>query len=73
MNSTLQCMNQNRALTNYFLDNKNKDNIIKNNIALQNNKELQLSLIYFELINKLWDKKGAKTFFPYEFMNMLKK
>ena len=73
MNSTLQCMSQTKALTNYFLNNKNKDIIINNNIALQNKKELQLSPIYFELINKLWDKKGAKSFSPYNFMNTIEK
>ena len=73
MNATLQCMSQTKALTDYFLNNNNKDNIINNNIALQNNNELQLSPIYFELISKLWDKNGAKSFSPYNFMNTIEK
>ena len=74
MNSTLQCLSQTKSLTNYFLDNKNKDNIINNNIALTNKNELQLSPIYFELITKLWDKNGnCKSFSPYNFMNTVEK
>ena len=40
MNSTLQCLSQTKELTNYFLDVKNNDRIIYNNIALENNNEL---------------------------------
>ena len=73
MNATLQCMSQTKALTDYFLNTNNKDSIINNNIALQNKNELQLSPIYFELISKLWDKNGEKSFSPYNFMNTIEK
>ena len=69
MNSTLQCLSQTEALTNYFLKEKNKDKIINNNIAIKNNNEYQLAPVYYELIQKLWDKNGPKSFSPYNFMN----
>ena len=73
MNATLQCLSQTKKLTNYFLNEKNKDKIMNNNIALQNKKDLQLSPIYFELIKELWGKKGSKSFSPYNFMNVVEK
>ena len=73
MNSTLQCLSQTKELTNYFLNEKNKDRIINNNIALKNKNELQLSPVYLELIQKLWDKNGPKSFSPYKFMNTVEK
>ena len=57
INSSLQCLSQTEELTNYFLDQKNKDEIInKNNISLHNKNENQLSPSYYELINKLWER-----------------
>ena len=73
MNSTLQCLSQTFELTKYFLNTKNKKKIINNNIALTNKKSLQLSPIYLELIKKLWDEKGEKSFSPYNFMNVVEK
>ena len=69
MNSTLQCLSHTEELTKYFLNPKNKERIIKNNIALKDPNALQLSLLYLELITKLWAKDGSKNYSPYNFMN----
>ena len=69
MNSTLQCLSQTEALTNYFLKEKNKNKIINNNIAVLNNNENQLSPVYLELIQKLWEINGPISFSPQNFMN----
>ena len=42
-------ISQTKSLTNYFLNEKNKDKIINNNIALKNKNNYQLSPIYLEL------------------------
>ena len=68
MNSTLQCLSQTEALTNYFLKEKNRDKIINNNIAKKNKNEYQLSPDYLELIQKLWEINGPKSFSPNNFM-----
>ena len=69
MNSTLQCLSQTKELTNYFINEKNKEKIINNNIASNNKNALQLSPVFADLIQKLWDKNGPKAFSPYIFMN----
>jgi len=69
MNSTLQCLSQTKALTNYFLNVKNKEEIRNNNIALKNKNDYQLSPIYLDLIQKLWEKNGPNSFLPNTFMN----
>ena len=69
MNSTLQCLSQTKELTNFFLNEKNKNKIINNNIAKQNKNGLQLSPVYLELIQKLWDKNGPKSFSANKFKN----
>ena len=71
MNSTLQCLSQTKELTNYFLNEKNKNNIINNNIALKNKNALQISPVYLELIKILWKKDGKKSFSPKTFMNTI--
>ena len=71
MNSTLQCLSQTKALSSYFLNNKNKEKIINNNISLKNKNDNQLSPLYLELINKLWEVNGPKSFSPNNFMNMI--
>ena len=43
MNSTLQCFSQTIELTNYFLNENNKNRIINNNIAQKDKNEFQLS------------------------------
>ena len=69
INSTLQCLSQTQALTNYFLKEKNRERIINNNVAKENKDENQLSPVYLELIQKLWETGGQKSFSPYNFMN----
>ena len=73
MNSTLQCLSQTKELTQYFLNPKNENRIINNNIAYADKNALQLSPIYLELIQNLWDKNGDKSFSPYNFMNTVEK
>ena len=73
MNSTLQCLSQTKELTKYFLNPKNENRIINNNIAYADKNALQLSPIYLELIKKLWDKNKGETFSPYNFMNIIEK
>ena len=73
MNSTLQCLSQTKELTTYFLNAKNENRIINNNIASANRNALQLSPIYLELIKKLWDKNETKSFSPHNFMNIVEK
>ena len=73
MNSTLQCLSQTKELTKYFLNKNNKNRIINNNIALKNKDALQLSPVYLELIQKLWDENGPKSFSPNKFMNTIEK
>ena len=73
INSTLQCLSQTEALTNYFLNEKNKDRIINNNISLKNKKDLQLAPSYLELINNLWEKTKSKikSYSPSNFVNII--
>jgi len=73
INATLQCLSQTKALTNYFLNENNKDKIINNNIALKNKSENQLTPCYLELINKLWNKtpSGTKSVSPSNFVQKL--
>ena len=69
MNSTLQCLSQTKELANYFINEKNKEKIINNNITSNNRNALQLSPVFADLIQKLWDKNGPKSFSPNTFMN----
>ena len=69
MNSTLQCLSQTKALTNYFLNEKNKEKIL--NISIKNNNEKQLSPFYLELIQKLWDKNNSNAYSPYNLMKII--
>ena len=54
MNATLQCLSQAKALTNFFLNKNNREIISLNN-------KNELSPVYFELINKLWQVNGPKS------------
>ena len=72
MNSTLQCLSQTKALSEYFLNEKNKDRIINNNLALENKSNTQLCPAFLDLITQLW-KKGTKSFSPHNFMNTVEK
>ena len=69
MNSTLQCLSQTKKLTNYFLDEKHRNKIQNNNIFLLNPNDYQLSPVYLELIENLWNDKGPSYYAPYNFMN----
>ena len=69
MNSTLQCLSQTKRLTNYFLDEKHRETIQNNNIFHLNPNEYQLSPVYLELIENLWNDKGPSYYAPYNFMN----
>ena len=71
MNATLQCLSQTEYLTNYFLKEENKEQIINNNITLVNKNENQLSPRYLELINNLWSKTAKKSYSPYEFRKII--
>ena len=72
INATLQCLSQTKELTNYFLNDKNKNILINNNISLKNKIFYnQLSPIYLELIHKLWAINESNSFSPYNFMNMI--
>ena len=73
MNSSLQCLSQTKELTKYFLEERNKNHIINNNIESVNKNALQLSPVYLELIKKLWDENGEKSFSPYNFMNIIER
>ena len=69
VNSTIQCLSQTKGLTNYFLDEKNKENIINNKFGLNNKKDNQLSPVFLGLIQKLWEINGPKSFSPKTFIN----
>ena len=72
MNSTLQCLSQTEGLSNYFLNPKNKEKIINNNIAMKNKNEHQLSPLFLELIQNLWnDKKPKSSYSPYNIINKI--
>ena len=71
MNATLQCLSQTEVLTNYFLNEKNVNKIINNNIAKKNPNQPQLSPSYLNLINNLWKLQNKKTFAPTEFRKTL--
>ena len=63
MNATLQCLSQTIDLTNYFF--KNKDKILKND------NKMGLSKAYLEILKKLWEKNGPKSFSPNDFKNKI--
>jgi len=67
MNATLQCFSQTELLTNYFLNENNKNRIINNNIVKKNPNNLSLSTSYLNLINNLWKQANKKWFSPSEF------
>ena len=69
MNATLQCLSQTKDLTNYFLKVENKNKIINNNIAKTYPKAYQLSPVYLELVENLWDENNVTGYIePRRFM-----
>ena len=73
INAIIQCLSQSESLTNYFLSQRNKKAIFNNNIAKQNNNELQLCPAYYELIQNLWSKSGIKTYSSKTFIDLIDK
>ena len=72
MNSTLQCLSHTEALTNYFLNENNREKIINNNLAKQDVNALQLCPAYLELIQNLWNKNAyIKSYSPNNFMKTI--
>jgi len=71
INPTLQCLSQTKQLTNYFLNSKNKEKIINNNIAINKKNDFQLSPVYLDLIQHLWDKNGPKSYSPNSIKNII--
>ena len=53
------------------MDKKQINRIINNNIAMKNKNSLQLSPVFLELINKLWENNGNKSFSPTKLMNII--
>ena len=68
MNSIIQCLSQIKELSDYFLDIKNRDKIINNNLKKSNPNSVQLCPLYLELIQNLWKNDGTKTFSPDTFV-----
>ena len=64
MNAILQCLSQTEVLTNYFLNEKNINKIMNNNVAKKNPNYLQLSPNYYNLIHILWSSHPNKCFSP---------
>ena len=73
MNATLQCLSQTKQLTDFFLIKKHRDLIINNNIAKENKKDLQLSPLYLELIENLWNPNSNKPYSPFDFRKIVEK
>ena len=70
MNSTLQCLSQTAALTNYFLMEKNQNYIDNISKELSKKNQLCLTKVYANLIKKLWSKKDFKSSFsPQKFFD----
>ena len=69
INASLQCLSQTELLSEYFLNNKNKEKIINNNIALEEKNSKQLSPCYLELIQNLWNPNNMnKSYNPKKFI-----
>ena len=71
MNSTLQSLSQTAQLTNYFLSEKNENQILNNNIYKKNKQANQLSPSYLTLIHNLWSKETNKPYSPNEFRKIV--
>ena len=73
INSATQCLSHTVPLTNYFLNSKNKERILKNNISLNNPSGPQLSPSYLNLLEKLWiNTNQIKSVNPSEFVSNIK-
>ena len=73
INAAIQCLSYTIPLTNYFLNEENRDRIIKNNISISNPNGPQLSPSYLNILENLWINKGnLKSFSPTEFVKNIK-
>ena len=73
MNATLQCFSQTAPFTDYFLNPKNKELIIKGKFETNDNKP-RLSAAYYEVVQNLWPlnkSSNAKYFSPNKFKIVL--
>ena len=71
INPVIQCFSQTKFLTNYFLRKIFKDK--KNNIEIKNDNSIQLNQLYIELLEKLWNINGLKSFSPDNFKDNIAK
>ena len=71
INPVLQCFSQTKFLTNYFLKKSFKDK--PNNIEIKNDSSIKLYQSYIELIEKLWNINGLKSFSAENIKNNIKK
>ena len=73
INSVIQCLSHTMPLTNFFLNENNKNRILKNNISLNKSDAPQLSPIYLNLLENLWiNNNQIKSFDPSEFIKNIK-
>ena len=75
INCILQILVQTEELTNYFLDKDlSSKKILNNNIAIKNKDKAQISPLYLELVQQLWDKNNYKgNYTPEKFVETLNK
>ena len=71
INPTLQCLSQTKDLANYFLKQKNIESSDNNDIPLNNKNNCRLYSSFLELINKLWERNGPKSYSPNKFVNLI--
>ena len=73
INTVIQCLSHTIPLTNFFLNENNKNRIIYNNISLHKPDAPQLSPTYLNLLENLWiNNNQLKSFTPSEFIKMIK-
>ena len=71
MNAAIQCFSNTDILVNYFL-NPDKFDIIENNaIAMINPNAPQLSIVFRNLIHRLWRDNPKSHFGPYDFKKIV--
>ena len=73
INSVIQCLSHTIPLTNYFLNENNKNRIIQNNISKSKQDAPQLSPTYLNIIENLWiNHDQLKSFTPSELIKIIK-
>ena len=70
MNATLQCFSQTAALTDYFLNPKHKDIIVKGKFNY-NPSGMRLAKEYYDVVTNLWNINGIKYYEPKNFKKVL--